>query len=325
MARAINQPAFAVIIPARNIEDFIGPTIKSVTDQTFQDFELIVVVDSSTDATVTIAQNTGDPRVKVDEVTLGGVSAARNHGLERTSARYVIFLDGDDLLTPDALSLFHETFRNHPNAVAVIGGHDKITEDGQSIPGEEASARPPVPVPDPLPSLLRRNLIVNGGALAIRAETAREVGGFDPELRIGEDWEFWCRLAGAGPFASLGQTTALLYRQRGASAMGGVSAETGLAKEAIAKIYQSPAVLRRFSARDLERMRRTALINNFWSAARATLYRSEYRRFAGFLAIGALRYPESLFQGFLIRFVTRKLFSRRSGPEAGTGAHARGA
>lgn len=95
----------SVIMPVYNKEKYIEASVRSVLDQPFADIELIIVNDGSTDRSLEIANNLAksDPRVRVIDVPNGGVSSARNIGLESAVGRWVQFLDADDILEPDYL------------------------------------------------------------------------------------------------------------------------------------------------------------------------------------------------------------------------------
>ncbi len=305
-------PTLSIVIAAHNVEDFIGPTIESVLAQTRRDLALIVVLDRCTDGSLEIVRRqAADRRVEVVEAAAGGVSAARNIGLDRVRGPFVLFLDGDDLLAPDAVQALLAGFEQRSEAVAVVGAHCKIDEVGELIDGETAADRPAFRNDDALGQLLARNTIVNGGTLAIRTAAAREAGGFDPQIAIAEDWDFWCRLALLGPFVSLGQRPVLFYRQRRRSAFtqhGLASAD--LDAKAIDKVFELPAVRARVAPAELARLRRNAAIDYFWATARAALYGGNRWRFAQLLLIGLWRFPDSLLKGFLVRFLWRKSFGR---------------
>ena len=300
------SPCVSVVVPARDLEDYLGATIESVLSQSEPAFELIIIVDGAKDRTADIARRYGDPRIQVKEVTLNGVSKARNLGLSLCSADCVVFLDGDDLLEEDALAAFSTALHDNPAAIAVVGAHSKIDEQGELIDIEKARARSPIPDGDILPGLLQRNIIVNGGAMCIRTHHARQVGGFIETLRYGEDWEFWCRLAALGPFASLGQKSVMRYRQRRTSAFSTQARSPGeLDISAIDAIFEIPAVLERFSPNDLKSRKRKAVINNYWASTRTVLYSGHYGRFCYLVVAGLIHYPDSLFQDFLLRFLGR--------------------
>lgn len=271
-----------------------------------------MVIDGGEDATADVARSFAhDDRVQVIALTGRGVSAARNAGLQRCRAPYVLFLDGDDMLTPDALEHLVRCLDAPEHPVAAVGAHVKIDEAGRVLPGEDQHGRAAFPAGDVLRVLLARNLIVNGGTICLRTDTARAVGGYDASLCFGEDWEFWCRLAGEGPFASIGDRVVLLYRQRGASAMTRQRGTTlTLNTAAIDRIFALPTVHARFSDGELASLRRRAVIDMHWATARAALYRGERQRFAIYVILGLLRYPDSLLHGYLLRFAGRQLTAR---------------
>jgi|GEM_PF-730955 len=307
-AAAAVDPLITIVIAAHNVDDFLGPTIASVLDQTLSELALVVVLDRCTDGSLAVARSfASDPRLVIIEAEAGGVSAARNIGLAAVKSPYVLFLDGDDLLAPDALDAFLRTFRVNPESVAVVGGHSKIDEAGNLIDGETAADRPAFGATDALGQLLARNMIVNGGAIAIRTAAARQVGGFDPRIRIGEDWDFWCRLALLSDFATLGQRPVLLYRQRRRSAFSQHGlASADLDAKAIDKVFDLPAVKARIAPRKRARLQRNAAIDHYWATARTALYGGNKKRFVQLLLIGLWRFPDSLFKGFLVRYLWRK-------------------
>ena len=96
---------FSVIIPAYNAEKFIVRSIKSVLDQNYTDFELIIVDDGSTDGTKGQIEQFSDNRIRYVYQENGGVSAARNKGILESKGEYICFLDSDDEWKPDHLSL----------------------------------------------------------------------------------------------------------------------------------------------------------------------------------------------------------------------------
>lgn len=103
----------SIIIPVYNAEPFLRECIDSVLAQTFTDWELILVDDASTDRSLEIcrAYAADDHRIKVIAAQKGEVSATRNRGLDVAAGNYVMFIDADDAITPDALALLHSYTR----------------------------------------------------------------------------------------------------------------------------------------------------------------------------------------------------------------------
>ena len=93
----------SIIIPVYNAEKTIESTINSVLNQTFIDFELIVINDGSTDSTLEIVHKITDPRLKVFSYANANQAASRNRGIAKATGEYIAFLDADDLWTPDKL------------------------------------------------------------------------------------------------------------------------------------------------------------------------------------------------------------------------------
>ncbi len=91
----------SVVIPAYNSEKTIRATIESVLQQSFKDFELIVIDDGSQDSTYQVVSSFSDSRVRVFSYPNAGVSASRNRGITKANGEFIAFLDADDLWTPD--------------------------------------------------------------------------------------------------------------------------------------------------------------------------------------------------------------------------------
>ena len=99
----MDEKLVSVIIPAYNIEDYIGRCLDSIISQTYKNLEIIVVDDGSRDYTGEILDNYAkkDRRIKVIHKENGGVSSARNKGIEAAEGDYIGFIDGDDLIEPE--------------------------------------------------------------------------------------------------------------------------------------------------------------------------------------------------------------------------------
>lgn len=102
----MDKPLISVIIPAYNVSPYIKKCIDSVLGQEFHDFEVLLVDDGSTDNTGELCDQLAseDQRIKAYHKTNGGLSDARNYGIDRASGEYLTFIDSDDYITPDYLS-----------------------------------------------------------------------------------------------------------------------------------------------------------------------------------------------------------------------------
>jgi len=126
------KPVFSIIIPAYNVDSYIEMTLKSVYNQTFTDYEIIVIDDGSTDKTSEILSKQTDSRLRVIRQNNAGVSAARNTGINAAQGKYIAFLDADDAWTNDHLALAHLFFSRHSDFVwycSAFKGTHQITDE----------------------------------------------------------------------------------------------------------------------------------------------------------------------------------------------------
>jgi glycosyltransferase involved in cell wall biosynthesis len=111
------MPFFSVIIPLFNKQNFITITLKSVLDQSFQDFEIIVVEDCSTDSSLKIVTTLNHDKIRIIEnKTNKGLSASRNIGIKNANSKYIAFLDADDLWKTNYLQKIYDLIQRFPDA-----------------------------------------------------------------------------------------------------------------------------------------------------------------------------------------------------------------
>lgn len=262
--------------------------------------------DGSCDGTASVAAAFAalDPRIRLIRQENTGVSAARNRGLSALGTPYVLFLDADDWLAPDALARLSAALDAAPDAVAAFGQHTYVrdgAEWSESAPDTSFAGRgteAPHPIPegrgrgwvrrrvetggrarpgDMLERLLERNLFVNGGQLLLRTDAVRREGGFREDLSFGEDYECWVRLAALGPFMRAeGQEPVLFVRKRAGSAY-----ESGAASEEsyaawMEAVFGSAALHARFGEPRVAVLRRRAQAENAWIVGRERVRRGAW-------------------------------------------------
>ena len=121
-------PFFSVVIPLYNKEKYIKKTLQGIINQTFRNFEIIIIDDGSTDSSCNIVESINDTRIHLTHQGNGGPSKARNTGIRLAKGKYIAFLDADDEWLPDKLQKQHELLNNNPEifwacaAYKVIGG-----------------------------------------------------------------------------------------------------------------------------------------------------------------------------------------------------------
>ena len=113
----------SVVIPVYNTQNYLNECIDSVLNQSFKDFEIICINDGSTDNSLSILSDyeVSDERIKVISQQNRGLGASRNEGLKLAQGEYVLFLDSDDYLTPDALEkLYNQAYANDLDLILLI-------------------------------------------------------------------------------------------------------------------------------------------------------------------------------------------------------------
>jgi glycosyltransferase involved in cell wall biosynthesis len=210
-----DRPAVSVIVPAYNVELYVGPALDSVRAQTYADFEVVVVDDGSTDATGEILAGYAarDRRVRIITQSNRGLSAARNAALRASRGRNLAILDSDDLWQPIYLESQLAILDAHPEV-------DIVTANARYL-GGPASGQPARPCPDPRPAPDLANMIADETAVFIMSVFRRRVyeivGGFDEKFRTNEDYDYWLRAAVAGCRFTRNDAPLGYYRLRGDS------------------------------------------------------------------------------------------------------------
>ncbi len=187
----------SVIIPTYNREKQIGRAIRSVLSQTYEDYELIIVDDGSTDHTKEIVEQFMDDRIQyICLETNRGACYARNVGIQSSQYAYIAFLDSDDEWMPDKLRLQMEKILNSPQNVGLV----YCRMSGIQRNGTNRYYTPAYECPEDLLEgdmfrfLLWRNFI-GTPTMLIRKECLEEVGGFKESLPCLQDYELVLRIA----------------------------------------------------------------------------------------------------------------------------------
>ena len=125
-----SQPLISIIIPLYNKELYVLETIRSITSQDYDDYEIVVVDDGSTDNGLSLVENLNDPRIKIFKKANGGLPSARNYGVRNAIGKWGLFLDADDTLEPGALRLLDSLIRQEPKCEFFCCNH-YIQENGK--------------------------------------------------------------------------------------------------------------------------------------------------------------------------------------------------
>ncbi|QYZ79904.1 glycosyltransferase family 2 protein [Methanofollis formosanus] len=199
-----DTPAVSVVIPLYNKGSYIARALNSVFVQTFQNFEVIVVDDGSTDNGAEIVRGFDDPRISLIQQKNAGVSSARNRGIEATRAELIAFLDADDEWMPNHLRTLLKLQDKYPEAGA-YGTTYFIKEKDSKAHVASLSEVPREPWEGLLPSYFKAATFgdppLSASTVAIPRCILKEMDGFNTEEWMGEDIDLWGRIALKYPIA----------------------------------------------------------------------------------------------------------------------------
>ncbi len=179
------MPAISVIIPLYNKEKCIKKTIDSVLSQTFQDYEIIVVNDGSTDNSLEVLRLIDDDRIHIFNKENEGVSATRNRGAKEANTNLLFFLDADDTIYPNCLETLIQLREDYPDATLWSGNYEMIKETGAVT---ALSQLPRGYIDNPSKMMWLRKWHFRTGTFICTKESFWGCGGFDTRMTIGEDW-----------------------------------------------------------------------------------------------------------------------------------------
>jgi glycosyltransferase involved in cell wall biosynthesis len=208
-------PLVSIVTPAYNAAAHFAETAASVLQQTFENWEWIVVDDGSTDATAAMVEEIADPRVRLIRMTHSGLPAcARNRGVAAARGAFVAFIDADDIWLPRKLELQLQVLQEHPGVGLVFSRYfwywtGAVTRK-RSTPEPDLRG---LPNPGFLFGRLALENAICASSVVVRRAVAEAFGPMDedPRQRGTEDYEYWLRLAPTVRFAFVGEPL-VLYR-----------------------------------------------------------------------------------------------------------------
>ncbi|MGV2826610.1 glycosyltransferase [Myxosarcina sp. GI1(2024)] len=303
------MPQISVIVPAYNAERTILETIQSVQQQTFQDFEIIVINDGSRDRTLELLETVRDERLKVYSYPNGGLPTTRNRGIYNAIGNYLSFIDADDLWTEDKLEKQLLALQqnseagvayswvvcmienlNNPNNISFVSGA-KVAFIGNIYS-----------------DLLLGNFIGNGSNILARREAIESVGEFEPTLKSCEDWDYYLRLAAKWDFVLVPKPQ-IIYRKSVGSMTSHASTMEAAGMLVLSRAYQ-------ISSLSLQEQKNRSLANFYRYCGELYLYSSptlqDIRRARQKLWQAIRLYPfillEKNTQILLIKFLLKQIF-----------------
>ena len=140
-----NLPLISVIIPVFNVEDYLEACVNSVISQSYENLEIILVDDGSTDRSAKLCNSLAvkDLRIKTLHKPNGGLSSARNYGIDSATGDYITFVDSDDTITPDAISTLYSLVNQHNTLISMATFNNRCRSRNRIIilPGIDAASR----------------------------------------------------------------------------------------------------------------------------------------------------------------------------------------
>ena len=261
------MPKVSVITAAYNHVEFVQQSVESVLNQTYKDFEHIVVDDGSTDGTAEVLRSFGT-QIKYFRQQNCGTAAAINRGIRESSGEYIAILDSDDVWLPEKLDRQMRCFAQQPEAgmvysrAQIIDRRGEVSNQGEPI-GHSAGDF----------DCAYKEILKDDGIPVLTALTRRacfdDVGFFDERLKAISDWEFWFRLALKWKIVFLPDVLAL-YRIHGHNTFIGLNRSGQVARERLLFMKEAPAMLVG-SAREV-RTRKRAINQRFTYALARDVY-----------------------------------------------------
>jgi len=196
----MDHPAVTVLMPVYNGERYVARAVKSILDQTFRDFEFLVINDGSTDRSIDIIREFDDLRIRVIDTENQGVAAALRLGVEEARGAYIARMDADDESLPDRLEIEKHCLDEHPGISVVHGSVEYIDSEGSPIFMEKDEGQSNVVTK----WLLNwRNVLIHSTVM-LRAAVLKAHGlNYRIEMNRAEDFDLWNRVARIDDFMYL--------------------------------------------------------------------------------------------------------------------------
>ena len=211
----MSQCPVSVIMPVFNAARYLADAIGSIQRQSFENFELIIIDDGSTDASLAVARQHADDdaRIRVYAQPNQGTSRTYNRGMAVARAELVAIMDSDDIAMPNRLQRHVEYMAAHPECVVVSGATQLVCPEGVPL----WTIHPPLGHDVIVEELLRGNGIAlcQGGSM-YRRKLALELGGYNPAYTMGEDLDLFLRMGRRGRLANVPDVV-LKYRKHPAA------------------------------------------------------------------------------------------------------------
>lgn len=194
----MRSPRVSVIMSVYNGEQYLTEAIDSILNQTFTDFEFIIINDGSTDGTADILRSYEDPRLRIVEQENIGLTRSLNRGILLAQGEYIARMDDDDLSLPERLDRQVAFLNAHPE-VGILGTACRIVDE---VSTQEWEMHPPLSDGQIRQRLIRGNPFIHSSVM-MRKSILQAVGGYNEAYPYIQDYELWVRLAAHTRLANL--------------------------------------------------------------------------------------------------------------------------
>lgn len=201
MNRISSNPQITVLMSCYNAERWLDEAINSVLNQTFDDFEFILIDDGSRDNTLEIIKKyaVADSRIRIIEKENSGLPDSLNMGIAKAHGKWIARIDADDISEPERLEKQYTLAKSDPSLVLIGSNLREIDEEGTL--GREY--RYPTSHRDLKKNLLGNRKFFAHSSAFYKTEAVRSVGGYRPRIKISDDYDLWLRLLTLGRLASV--------------------------------------------------------------------------------------------------------------------------
>ena len=205
------MPRFSIIVPVYNKEKYIYSTAVSILKQEFSDFELILVNDGSLDNSLKVMKSIDDSRIQIVNKVNGGVSSARNYGINVAHGEWITFLDADDIMYPNALATYDRLIKEFPDISVFVAATDQSNKKYNSTGVIKA-----------ITDYHKYNAIsyaksgfslINTDCICINKRVFETVGVFNEDYTHGEDLDLWQRITDKYPFVKIEKAISLYVQE----------------------------------------------------------------------------------------------------------------
>lgn len=211
------NPEITVFMPVYNAEKYLKEAIDSILNQTFENFELLIINDGSTDDSARIVEEYNDSRIRlIHNEGNKGLPYTRNRGLELACGKYLAIMDADDVSVPDRLQIQYDTMEANPDLTVVASGKELLSDTGKITYGLKEKlfsylfhGKPEEICID----LIFHNILVNSSTMTRLDFVKKHNIIYNSKCVVMQDYEFWTQICAKGGKIRIIRKPLVMYRE----------------------------------------------------------------------------------------------------------------